>query len=89
MSRILFYRDFTDNNQFKIDYPYYGLFGTAEVTVINENDGIAYHCKLLNGAIVIIKKRPQQSKWIDTELDCVTPLSSTLGIAIEDFLNTN
>lgn len=80
----------SDIKQFRIYYPYYGLFGSADVTWINNNSEVTeatFKCKLLNGSIVMLKKLLQTKKWIDTSLNKETPLSSVLGNSIDDFLN--
>lgn len=73
-------------DQFKVDYPYFGLFGSAEITPVYEKDEVIYECKLLNGTIISLKKLFQTKKWIDAGLNLETPLSITIGLSIDDFL---
>ena len=73
-------------DQFKIDYPYYGLFGSAVITPITNDNEIIYRCKLLNGSMIFVKKLFQSKKWIDASEDAETPLSKIIGLSIEDFL---
>lgn len=86
MGEILFFPEARNKNQFKIDYPYYGLFGTADVTPVKEENEVVYKCKLLNGSIVFLKKLLQPSKWVDANLNLETPLASVIGTSIDDFL---
>ena len=86
MKETSFYNDAVNKNQFKIDYPYYGLFGSALITPINEADDILYRCKLLNGTTILIKKLFQSKKWVDTALNTETPQSKIIGLSIDDFL---
>ena len=73
-------------NQFSISYPYYGLFGTADVKLLKSAEELLFECKLVNGSVVLIKKMGQSRKWIDAQLERETPLSSVLGMYIEDFI---
>jgi hypothetical protein len=86
MGEFPFYRDFNKGDQFKIDYPYYGLFGTADITAIIQGDAVTYKCRLLNGSEVLLRKLTGAGKWIDTALDRETPLSNVIGMAIDEFL---
>jgi hypothetical protein len=86
MRGTLFYNDSVDEDQFKIDYPYYGLFGSAVITPIYQKDEVVYRCKLLNGSIVFLKKLFQSEKWIDTVSNAETPLAAIIGLSIDDFL---
>jgi hypothetical protein len=86
MKETSFYADTINKDQFKIEYPYYGLFGSALITPINEADEIIYRCRLLNGTTIFIKKLFQTKKWIDTGLNTETPLSNIIGLSIDDFL---
>jgi hypothetical protein len=88
MRDVLFLSEARKKNQFRIDYPYYGLFGTADVTPVDEAAEVVYKCRLLNGSIVFLKKLLQQQRWIDVNLNIETPLSSVLGSSIDDFLRT-
>ena len=85
MKETSFYTD-VNRDQFKIDYPYYGLFGSAQITPISEADDILYRCKLLNGTTILIKKLFQSKKWVDAGLNTETPLSKIIGLSIDDFL---
>ena len=76
-------------NQFRVDYPYYGLFGSAEVTTLTEDNGPLYQCKLLNGSVVVLRKQVQPKRWVDARLERETPLSAVLGNSIDDFLNSS
>ena len=79
------YNDSFIKDQFKIDYPYYGLFGTALVTPVYEEGEITFRCRLLNGTTIFLKKF-FQSKWIDAALNDETSLSKVMGLSIDDFL---
>jgi hypothetical protein len=89
MGEFLLFKDYRNQDQFRIDYPYYGLFGSANITRVHTNGDLIYRCQLLNGHIVILKKNTPDKKWIDTELDTPTPLSMVIGLAIDDFLSTS
>ena len=82
----LFYNYVTNHNQFKVDYPYYGLFGTAQVKLVQEQNDKIFECKINNGTVVRLKKMKEAKKWIDLEMNEVTPLSSIIGGSIDDFL---
>ena len=77
-----------NRNQFKIDYPYYGLFGSADITTLNENGEVIYRCKLLNGTIIFLKKLLNTRQWVDVSINKETPLSAIIGISIDDFLKS-
>lgn len=81
-----FYNEPVNKDQFKIDYPYYGLFGSAVITPVRTEEEIIYRCRLLNGTTIFLKKLFQSKKWIDTSLDAETPLSAVIGLSIDDFL---
>jgi hypothetical protein len=87
MKEVSFYSDISNKDQFKIDYPYYGLFGSAVITPITEAEEIIYRCMLLNGTTIFLKKLFQTKKWIDAALDTETPLSKIIGLSIDDFLS--
>ena len=74
------------SNHFSISYPYYGLFGTADVKLLKAEEESLFECKLVNGAIVLLKKLGNTKKWIDAQLNRETPLSSVLGMYIDDFI---
>lgn len=84
----MFYNSSINRGQFKIDYPYYGLFGSADITELNENGETIYRCKLLNGSIIFLKKLLNPRKWVDANLNTETPLSSIIGVSIDDFLRS-
>ena len=86
MRETSFYNDALNREQFQIDYPYYGLFGSAVITPLIEAGETIYRCKLLNGTTVFLKKLFQTRKWIDAGLNAETPLASTIGPSIDDFL---
>ena len=86
MGETLYSRESRNRDQFKIDYPYYGLFGSADITAVRLEQEVMYRCRLLNGSILTLKKQVQPGKWIDLNLNRETPLSYIIGIAIEDFL---
>jgi hypothetical protein len=86
MGEILLFREYRNKGEFKINYPYYGLFGSADITPINQEDEIRYQCRLLNGSILHLKKLAHLKKWIDISLNMETPLAAVIGLAIEDFL---
>lgn len=89
MGEILFYNESRNvRDHFKIDYPYYGLFGSADITPINDENDVVYKCELLNGNIIFLKKLIQPKRWIDTNLNSETPLSVVIGRYIDDFLKT-
>ena len=73
-------------NQFSISYPYYGLFGTADVKLLQSEGESLFECKLVNGAILLLKKLTHTRQWIDAQLNRETPLSSVLGMYIDDFI---
>lgn len=86
MRETLLYNNALNREQFQIDYPYYGLFGSAIITPVIEAGETVYKCKLLNGTTMFLKKLFQTKKWIDAGLNEETPLSSTIGPSIDDFL---
>jgi hypothetical protein len=86
MNTIYSYLDSTHKNHFKVDYPYYGLFGTAEVTMRTSHPDKIYECRLKNGTIVLLKKI--EKRWIDTLVNGETPLAAVLGTSIDDFLRS-
>jgi hypothetical protein len=88
MRDMLYFSPSMEKSHFQVQYPYYGLFGSAEVTAVNSNSEMTFKCKLLNGSIVILKKLLQTKKWIDMALNKETPLSSVLGNSIDDFLKS-
>jgi len=73
-------------NQFSISYPYYGLFGTADVKLVQMEEDPLFECKLINGAVVLLKRLGNTKRWIDTQLNIETPLSTILGRYIDDFM---
>ena len=85
MGEILLSQEFKHQNHFKIDYPYYGLFGTADITTIDSEEEVIFRCRLLNGTILHLKKLMQQKKWIDLNMNSETPLAAVIGNSIDDF----
>ncbi|HEU0064038.1 MAG TPA: hypothetical protein VFQ58_03370, partial [Flavisolibacter sp.] len=59
----------TQENSFRVNYPYLGLFGTADITLISDSTELICSCKLLNGNIIRLKKNSISKKWIDTTID--------------------
>lgn len=86
MRETSFYSEALSKDQFKIDYPYYGLFGSAVITPVCEANETIYECKLLNGTTIFLKKLLQTRKWIDTGVNAETPLSAIIGLSIDDFI---
>jgi hypothetical protein len=74
------------SNQFSISYPYYGLFGTADVKPLPSEGDPLFECKLVNGAIILLKKIGNTRQWIDAQLNKQTPLSSVIGMYIDDVI---
>ena len=83
---LLFTESRNHRGQFKIDYPYYGVFGSADITLISADNETLYKCRLLNGSIIFLKKLLQPKKWVDANLNTETPLSVVIGMYIDDFL---
>lgn len=88
MGETIFFHEPRNKGQFKIDYPYYGLFGSANITTINQEAEVIYKCQLLNGTILFVKKLAQARKWIDANLEMETPLSAVIGNSIDDYFKT-
>ena len=86
MTNVMTITDVRQDNQFKVDYPYYGLFGSADVTALKTNSEVLFKCKLLNGNIIFLKKQVHPGKCIDANLNLETPLSAVIGTSIDDFL---
>ena len=80
------YKETVSQNHFKIDYPYYGLFGSATITPMYDGDEVIYRCRLLNGSTILLKKQLNSKKWVDTTLEAETPLATIIGLSIDDFL---
>ena len=74
------------SNQFSVSYPYYGLFGTADVKLLPSDGDPLFECKLVNGAIILLKKLGNTRQWIDAQLNRQTPLSSVIGMYIDDVI---
>ena len=89
MNRLSFYNDYGYSNEFRIDYPYYGLFGSADITATSDQNEVIYQCRLLNGTILRLKKLLGVNRWIDKASNEETPLSATIGNAIDDFLKNS
>lgn len=88
MGEILLYTQPRPSGEFKINYPYYGLFGSADITAVEAEEEVIYKCKLLNGTVIFLKKNFQTNKWLDASLDKETALSTIMGGSIDDFLKT-
>jgi hypothetical protein len=88
MNGVLYLSELRTKNQFKIDYPYYGLFGSANVTPVKTDTDTLFECKLLNGSTIFLKKLLQPQKWIDANLNAETPLAAIIGTSIDDFLKS-
>lgn len=71
--------------QFRVEYPYYGLFGSARITAFRQETETIFECLLLNGDVLLLKKQ-SASSWIDAQLNHSTPLASVIGTSIDDFL---
>jgi len=82
------YPQYSQDQKFRIDYPYYGLFGSADIKPLKESNELIFECKLLNGTILYLKKLMQQQKWIDMSQNNETALSSIIGNSIDDFLKS-
>lgn len=87
MGEVLTYQEFKNQSHFKIQYPYYGLFGTADITAIDQGEAVVFRCQLLNGTILFLKKLTNPRKWIDVNLNLETPLSAVIGNSIDDFFS--
>jgi hypothetical protein len=85
MGEILYLNESSLRDAFRIEYPYYGLFGSADIMPVENGDDIIFKCTLLNGTIIFIRKMAQ-AKWIDASLNRTTPLSDIIGRSIDDFL---
>jgi len=83
MSAYSFFKEGKKINSFKVDYPYYGLFGSAEVSVVNDYEKV-FECKLKNGKTVCLKKVGE--RWLDIVLNEETSLSCVIGSSIDDHL---
>lgn len=79
---------FTQNGNgkaFRVDYPYYGLFGSAQISPCLRQDELVFQCQLLNGTVIHLKKTGGPH-WIDVDSNAQTPLSLIIGRSIDDFL---
>lgn len=81
MSAYSIFKEVNKTQSFRVDYPYYGLFGTAEVSVVNDYEKV-FECKLRNGQTVRLTKIG--SKWFDVLQNEETALSSVIGSSIDD-----
>jgi hypothetical protein len=73
-------------NQFKVNYPHYGLFGTADVKLLRSENESLFECKLMNGAVLWLKKMGNSKRWIDAQLNRETSLASVIGMYIDDII---
>jgi hypothetical protein len=89
MGEMIFTNEIRTGSQFRIDYPYYGLFGSAEILLIPNGSEVMFRCTLLNGDILFLRKLTQGKKWIDASLNRTTSLSSVIGQSIDDFLKND
>ena len=71
--------------QFRIDYPYYGLFRTADIKIIEAEGDVIYQCEIINGSEIWLKKASTQ-RWLDAQSGAETPLARLLGIYIDDYI---
>ena len=86
MGTFLSYLQTGNQNQFKVSYPHYGLFGTADVKLLQAEGEPLFECKLMNGAVLWLKKISNSKRWVDAKLNRETPLASTIGMYIDDIL---
>lgn len=89
MGTFLSYLQTGTQNQFTINYPHYGLFGTANVKLLQEEGERLFECKLMNGAILWLKKIANSKRWVDAQLNQETSLASVIGMYIDDVLREN
>lgn len=85
MGETIYLNESSTWGEFRIDYPYYGLFGSADITPVNNGAELIFKCKLLNGTVIFLRKMAQ-AKWIDASLNRTTPLSDIIGRSIDDFI---
>lgn len=86
MGTFLPYLQAESKNQFQVNYPYLGLFGTADVKLVQTEGEPLFECKLMNGAVLLLKKIASSKRWIDAKLDRKTPLAEVIGMYIDDFI---
>jgi len=72
--------------QFRIDYPYYGLFRSADIKIIEAEGDVIYQCEILNGSEVWLKKASSSQRWLEAQSGAETPLARLLGIYIDDYM---
>ena len=75
-----------NQHQFTISYPHYGLFRTADVRLVPEEGDPVFECRLINGAIVQIKKVAGSRQWVEAGTNMSTSLAFILGRYIDDLL---
>ncbi|HEX6335093.1 MAG TPA: hypothetical protein VFZ78_12755 [Flavisolibacter sp.] len=73
------------SSSFTINYPWYGLFSSAEVKIVNEMERV-YQCRLNNNVVLWIRKLISSGKWIDVNEERETTLTSVIGNYIDDYL---
>lgn len=71
---------------FTISYPHYGLFRTADVTLLQNEEDPLFECRLLNGPVILLKKIAQSRQWVDAQLNQQTSLAYIIGMYIDDIL---
>jgi hypothetical protein len=76
---------FLSGNQFTVSFPYYGLFREANVQLHQAGGEPLFECRLLNGAILWLKRMGTR-RWVDAESNSETALSSVIGMYIEDLI---
>jgi hypothetical protein len=86
MGNFLSYLQASNSDQFQVNYPYYGLFGTANVRLLSTDGDQLFECKLMNGAVVMLKKITNSKLWIDAQANDRTPLAEVIGMYIDDFI---
>jgi hypothetical protein len=73
-------------NQFRIDYPYYGLFRTADIEVVQAEGDVLFQCKNINGTVIWLKKTAKSQRWLDANVGNETPLATIIGMYIDDHI---
>jgi|SRR5438067_432562 hypothetical protein len=73
------------NRHFSFDYPFHGLFDTADVTPRYENGEFVFECRLRSRKIVLVKM-DRSNRWIDVQENSETQLTRVIGSYISDFM---